>query len=107
MATKNRAGDTATEQSVGRTMTVRPALRRNPRAPVFFSPIVDVRVTDRDIRMLSFVVPPADPREVVQEGPDFVLPIQSQAEFVLPLDTAVQLIAALTAQVEGLRKKLG
>jgi hypothetical protein len=84
-------------------VTVTPVLRRNPRGPVFFSPVVDLRASDRDLRLLSFVVPPADPAEVVPDGQGgYALPIDAQCELVLPVDTARALMEALRQQLEAL-----
>lgn len=110
MASKNRKSPEvqqpapSTVEPAG-TMTVRPKLRRNPRAPVFFSPVVDVRITDRDIRLLSFTIPPADAEEVVVQDGELTLPIPSQCELVLPLETAAQLIQALSLQYESFLRK--
>jgi hypothetical protein len=84
-------------------VTVTPLLRRNPLGPVFFSPVVDIRVTDRDLRILSFIVPAADPEELVQMDDKLVLPIKSQCELVIPEETAEALIRGLTVQLEALR----
>jgi len=95
----------ATLPEPGGTITVRPRLRRNPRAPIFYSPIVDVRITDRDIRLLSFTIPPADPEEVQLQDGEYQLPMLSQCELLIPVETAAQLIQALTLQYEAFLRK--
>ena len=93
----------ANENPTGR-VTVTPLLRRSPDGPVFFSPVVDIRVTDRDLRILSFIVPAADPEELVTMDDKLVLPIKSQCELVIPEETAEALIQGLTAQLKALRE---
>ena len=90
--------------SAGR-VTVTPLLRRDPRAPVYFTPVVDIRVTDRDVRVLSFVVPAADPEELHVVGDKLTLPLQSLCELLLPEDTVEALIQGLTAQLAALRAR--
>ena len=87
-------------------VTVKPVLRRNARAPIYYTPVVDVRVTDRDVRVLSFIVPPADADEIVVEGGEYQLPILSQCELVLPAGTVEPVIQALTAAHQRLLEKL-
>ncbi len=87
-------------------VTVKPVLRRNPRAPVYYTPVVDVRVTDRDVRLLSFVVPPADADEIVLEDGEYHLPIPSQCELILPAGTVEPLVQALAAAHQRLLEKL-
>ena len=87
-------------------VTVKPVLRRNPRAPIYYTPVVDIRVTDRDVRVLSFIVPPADADEIVVEGGEYQLPILSQCELVLPAGTVEPVIQALTAAHQRLLEKL-
>lgn len=105
MAGKPSNDKPAARVEPGATITVRPKLRRNPKAPIFFSPVVDVRITDRDIRLLTFTIPPADADEVQQVDGDYQLPMLSQCELVLPAETAVQLIQALTAQYQAFLRK--
>jgi len=89
------------------SVTVKPVLRRNPRAPSYFSPVIDLRTSDRDLRLLSFVVPPADPDELVPDGEGgFELPIASQCELILPPDTARALMEGLRVQLEALEARL-
>lgn len=88
----------------GDTVTVRPVLKRDPRAPSYFTPVVDIRVTDRDIRLLSFVVPAADADELEAVDGGFILPIRSQCELILPPETVEVLIQGLQQQLAALRE---
>ena len=87
-------------------VNVKTLLRRNPSGPTFFTPVLDVRVSDRDIRLLSFVVPAVDADELVADGEgNYILPLQSQCELILPPDTAEALMNGLKAQLEVLKAK--
>ncbi len=88
----------------GDTVTVRPVLKRDPRAPSYFTPVVDIRVTDRDLRLLSFVVPAADADELEPVEGGFVLPIRAQCELILPPETVEVLIAGLQQQLDAFRE---
>ncbi len=88
------------------TITVTPVLKRNPKAPLYYSPVVDIRYTDNDFRLLSFIIPPADPDElVVGDDGEYVLPVRAQCELLIPPETMGQLIPALQAQYEAFMKK--
>ncbi len=81
-------------------ISITPVLRRNAKAPVYFTPVVDVRVTQTDLRLLSFVVPAADPDEILATDGGYQLPIASQCELIIPPSTAEALIGALQAQLD-------
>ncbi len=85
-------------------VSITPVLKRDPRAPSYFSPVVDLRVTNSDLRLLSFVIPAADPDEIVQVGDAYTLPIPSQCELILPFSTAEALVGALQAQLAAVRE---
>ncbi len=101
MAKNPQAPPDALPPDFSGTISVRPVLRRNPAGPLHFSPVVDVRYTDRDFRLLSFIIPPADPEEVVVTDGRYTLPVQAQCEWVLPPETVVQLIEALQVQLRN------
>ena len=86
-------------------INVKTLLRRNPAGPTYFTPVLDVRVSDRDIRLLSFVVPAVDADELVADGEgNWILPLQSQCELILPLDTVEALIEGLTQQLAAIKR---
>ncbi|MCO4770081.1 MAG: hypothetical protein KDA24_08640 [Deltaproteobacteria bacterium] len=86
-------------------VNVKTLLRRNPDGPSYFTPVLDVRVTDRDLRLLSFVVPAADADELVPDGDgNYLLPLRSQCELIIPPETAEALINGLTQQLEVLKR---
>ena len=87
------------------TLTLQPVLKRNPRGPIYYSPVVDIRVTDRDLRLLSFVIPPADADEIEVRDGAYQLPVRSQCELVLPLDTIDGLLDALAQARDSLRER--
>ena len=82
-------------------ISITPVLRRNGRGPVYFTPVVDVRVTQTDLRLLSFVIPAADPDEIKATEDGYQLPILSQCELIIPPSTAEALIGALQAQLDA------
>lgn len=88
-------------------ISISPVLRRNPKGPVYFTPVVDVRVTQTDLRLLSFVVPAADPDEILATDDGYQLPITSQCELILPPSTAEALIGALQAQLDAWKAQQG
>lgn len=92
----------ATKPAEGK-VNVKTLLRRNPNGPSYFTPVLDVRISDRDLRLLSFVVPAADADELVPDGEGgYLLPLRSQAELIIPPETARALIDGLTRQLEVL-----
>lgn len=102
---KNQPGAGELPSGFTGTITVSPALRRNPKAPIYYSPVVDVRLTDRDLRLLSFIIPPPDPEDVIVKDGKYVLPILSQCELLVPPDTVEQLIEALRMQYQAFQQK--
>lgn len=82
-------------------ISITPVLKRNGKAPIYFTPVVDVRVTQTDLRLLSFVVPAADPDEIRAVDGGYELPIASQCELIIPPSTAEALIGALQAQLDA------
>jgi hypothetical protein len=100
---KKKTPETAQSTAQGK-VNVKTLLRRNPAGPSYFTPVLDVRVTDRDIRLLSFVVPAADADELVSDGEgNFLLPLRSQCELIIPQETAEALIQGLTQQLAVLK----
>ncbi len=88
-------------------ISITPVLRRDGKAPIYFTPVVDVRVTQTDLRLLSFVVPAADPDEIVATEDGYQLPISNQCELILPPSTAEALIGALQAQLDAWKASRG
>jgi hypothetical protein len=85
-------------------VNVKTLLRRNPAGPSYFTPVLDVRVTDRDLRILSFVVPAADADELIHDGEgNYLLPLRSQCELIIPPETAEALVQGLTQQLAVLK----
>lgn len=101
MATQGKKRGAAQVPESG-PVTVRPVLRRNPAAPQYFTPVIDVRTTDRDLRVMSFVIPAADADEIVVDGGALTLPIRAQCELILPPAVVPSLIEALRAQYRAL-----
>lgn len=96
----------ADETPAAGRVNVKTLLRRNPTGPTYFTPVLDVRVSDRDIRLLSFVVPAVDADELLADGEgNYVLPLKSQCELILPADTAEALMNGLKQQLEVLKAK--
>ena len=101
---KTEASPSAGVPATGK-VNVKTLLRRNPEGPSYFTPVLDVRVTDRDLRLLSFIVPAADADELVADGDgNYLLPLRSQCELIIPPETAEALINGLTQQLEVLKK---
>jgi len=77
---------------------VRPLFQRNPEAPLFYAPFVDVRNTPHGIHLLLFLPPAADPEEVVERDGEHRLPVSSSAEVILPPEAVEPLIIGLAQQ---------
>ena len=89
-----RSGDWSVE--------AKPLFRRNPEAPVFYAPLVDVRATRQDLHLLLYVNPSSDLEEMVEVDGQPHLPVESQAEVIVPIDTVEPLLLALAAKYREL-----
>jgi len=61
-----------------------------------------VRMTDRDLRIMSFVIPAADAEDIVEESGGLTLPIKAQCELILPPEVVPSLVEALRTQYKAL-----
>ena len=90
----------------GTFVTAEPVFRRNPEAPIFYAPLVDVRTTRQDLHLVLYVPPAAGPHDVYDAGEGPRILVESSAEVVVPVDAAEQLIVALTSQYRQLMQNL-
>ncbi len=107
---KTRAGKSKAKQGIKEEIEkklaeenfvrVKPMLRRDPDAPVFYAPAVEVRTTPSAFHMLLFVPQAADPDEVEvnEDTGEAILKITSTAEVIFPPETVLPLIKTLAEQ---------
>ena len=84
------------------SVEAKPQFKRNPDAPVFYAPLVDVRATRQDLHLLLYVNPSSDREELVVVDGEPHLPVESQAEVIVPIDTVEPLLLALAAKYREL-----
>ncbi|MCO4770083.1 MAG: hypothetical protein KDA24_08650 [Deltaproteobacteria bacterium] len=71
---------------------------RNPEVPTTYSPLVDVRVGQNGLHLLSFVPPAAAPADLEMRNGQPSIVVRSHSEIMVPLDGVERLIRDLCSQ---------
>lgn len=71
---------------------------RNPEVPTTYSPLIDVRVGQAGLHLLSFVPPAAAPADLEMRDGQPAIVVRSHNEIMIPLDGCERLIRDLCSQ---------
>lgn len=72
--------------------------RRNPKAPSFYAPLIEVRTTPNAFHLLCYVPPAADAQDLIEEDGKMVLEVRARNEVILPPETVGPLLHNLAVQ---------
>jgi hypothetical protein len=79
---------------------------RNPEVPTTYSPLVDVRVGQNGLHLLSFVPPAAAPADLEMRNGQPSIVVRSHSEIMVPLDGVERLIRDLCSLADELARPL-
>ena len=84
-------------------ITTTPQMRflRDPEVPTTYSPLVDVRVSQHGLHLLSFIPPAAAPVDLEMVNGKPTLTVRAHAELLVPLESVERLIRDLSSQFKA------
>jgi hypothetical protein len=84
-------------------ITTTPQVRfvRDPEVPTTYSPLVDVRISQQGLHLLSFIPPAAAPVDLEMRDGQPTLTVKAHSELLVPLEGVERLIRDLSSQFKA------
>lgn len=81
--------------------TLLPVFKRGAETPIYYAPLIDVRLTQQGFHLLTFIPPAPDAADVYTRDGQYCVDVQAGAEIVVPIEAVEPLVRNLASQLRA------